>query len=205
MEGATAREGATAMEGGTMGPDREPGPMARTALGVVLGGVLGVALGLGVPAPASAQSAGFGLGGGPSFPLGGLGDEVNRGFNATAMAHFAAPLLPARAQAELLVQQLPDPEEGNYREVALLMSLRVGSQVAPGPYLLLGTGAYRGSFSREVPRFSDGVFLRTGWHVGAGYAVNLPGLSAYVESRLVARSSGDGRLRALPLTFGLLF
>lgn len=154
---------------------------------------------------AAAGQMGLGFGGGPTFPLGGVADQTNRGFNAAAFFHVPAPLLPVRIQSELFIQQLPDVQEGNYREVALLLAVRVGGKVAPGPYALLGTGVYRGRFSPDAERFQDGVFLRTGWHGGVGYALNLPGMSLYVESRLHGRNAGERYLRFLPLTFGLLF
>lgn len=160
-----------------------------------------------MPAAASAQVS-FGVGGGPSTPLGDFGDEAGTGWHAQASLSVGVPLLPVGGRADLLFQQFADEHSGNFRQVGGLANATLGLPlplVVLSPYAIGGVGAFRHS----APDEDHGDHVHAGesgtaaaWNVGAGVRLGLPGISASLEARYL--DAGNG-VRSVPVTVGIRF
>jgi hypothetical protein len=163
---------------------------------------------LGGPTAATAQIPGIDIGfaGGPTYPLGSLGDEASTGFHLRGSFGLEVPLLPIGARADLLWQRFPYPEDG---AVTTLGGLLNGTLRMPlplvRPYLIGGVGYMRhdepetqhGDHAHAGETYTDFAFA-----VGAGIGLRLLGFGGFVEARYLDWGHGN---RSVPLTLGFTF
>lgn len=161
-----------------------------------------------LPAAADAQIPGvrIGLAGGPSFPIGDLGNQAGTGFHARGSLGLEIPLLPLGVRGDLLWHQFAaDAADGHFTGVGGLVN---GTWRMPfpivQPYLVAGAGFMRYS----DPDITVGGVLETGesgtefaFAAGGGVQLRLLRLGGFVEARYL----DWGRHRALPVTIGITF
>lgn len=166
-----------------------------------------LALAFAIPVAAEAQIPGvrIGIAGGPSLPLGTLGDEADTGFHLRGSLGLQVPLLPLGGRADLLWHRFPDEHDGTFTGVGGLLNAtwRLTFPIVQ-PYLIGGAGVMRYSDPDE----DHGDHVHTGesgtefaWAAGAGVQLRLIGFGAFVEARYLDWS----RHRAIPLTIGVTF
>ena len=167
--------------------------------------------------PAHAQAFSllkFGVGAGPAFPVGDLGDVVATGFNARGIVGLGAPGLPVGLRAELGYHWFPlqrDAMEsacsgfggqctisGN---VGILSGALNGVYAFPvttraRPYVVGGVGVYNqrlstdisvesGGTSRPVEEDFDDSQTRAGLNIGAGFRYDVRRWNVFAEARFV--------------------
>lgn len=164
-------------------------------------------LALAAPAGASAQVS-FGVGGGPSTPVGDFGDIAETGWHAQASLSIGVPLLALGGRGDVVFQQFPAEGSGSFRQVGGIANATLGLPlplVVLSPYAIGGVGAFHHSTS-DV-RFGDEVVpgssaTEAAWNVGAGVRLGLPGISASLEARYL---DAGGGVRSVPVTVGVRF
>jgi len=159
----------------------------------------------GITTTANAQ-AGFGFAGGPSYPVGELGDVVDSGFHAGVTMDAGLPLLPVGIRADLMFQHLPGRAgSASFRQVAGTVAARVGVLPLPvlSPYLLGGVGLYASSFDPD-PEVDGDWGTDAGINFGAGVRLNLLVIRPFVEARYHRVLSNPGR-GFVPITVGVHF
>lgn len=169
----------------------------KSAIAIV---AIALAAAAATPADASAQLR-FAAAGGPSFPVGGLSDEADTGFNILLGAGLSVPLLPVGVRADGMLNQFPASEQdGNVRilsgsvNAVLEMPLILAT-----PYLIGGLGVYNS-------RFTDGdagSATDTGANIGAGIRLGLPGLNVFAETRFHNIFSEGSSTRFIPISLGV--
>lgn len=158
---------------------------------------MALALGLAVPTAADAQFR-FGFAGGPSFPMGELGNQADTGVHVRGGVGLQLPLIPLGARLDILWQDLPSQQTGSYTQLGALLNgtLRLPLPMVK-PYLVAGVGQMRHDEPGDVPTVTDFA-----WAAGAGVDLRLLIFGAFVEARYLDWGNGN---RAVPLTVGVTF
>jgi hypothetical protein len=170
---------------------------------ILFASVFLVLAGMGAPGEAQAQLLRFGIGAGPSIPMGDLGDAVNTGFHAQGMVALRVPLLPLSLRGDVLFQRFSAdaPGVGNFQQIAGVVNGFYTLLPVPmvSPYVSGGVGLYNSSFGGGDSSTDFGV------NVGAGLRVNLLLVEVFGEARLHnVFGEGDSQ-RTLPVTVGVMF
>ena len=157
----------------------------------------------------------FGFAGGPTFPVGDLGDVAAIGFNMRGIVGLGAPGLPIALRAELAYHWFPLRDDfkesvcsalggectvsGN---VGILSGALSGVYAFPvttraRPYVVGGVGVYRQRLSADITVESGGPSgpvqggpaddsqTRAGLNLGAGFRYDIRRWNVFAEARLV--------------------
>jgi hypothetical protein len=159
-------------------------------------------------APAMAQ-IGFGVGGGPSFPTGSLGDHVDAGFHAGLVADIGLPFVPLGVRGDLIFQRLPGTA-GNeaFQQISGVVNGRFNLVPLPlvATYVTAGAGLYSSSWGLdEAGRPANvGSNVDIGLNAGLGTRVNFLLVRPFAEIRY-HRVLGDPTRAFVPVTLGVYF
>lgn len=176
--------------------------------------IAGLALAFAAAAPAAeaqVRPIQFGVAAGTSTPTGDLSNAVNEGFHVQGMVAFRAPAFPVGLRADLLLQQMPDGQSGNYRQLAGLLNAKAGLPMGVvAPYAIGGVGLYNGRFSegRLLDLQGRGVHeheTRFGYNVGGGFEIPLFGVTTFAEARLHNITADGHSTRTVPISLGVMF
>jgi len=166
----------------------------------------GAALVLAAGAADAQAQVGFQIGGGPSFATGDLGDAVDMGYNVQGSATLSLPLFPVSFRADALFNQHPGDDHGirilggNVNAVFSIPSVGIT------PYIIGGIGMYSSKATDEGDAEHDHESQTdTGFNIGAGVRLGLPGLAVFAEARLHSISTEGGSTRIVPVTLGVRF
>lgn len=179
--------------------------MKRSA---ILAGLF-VALLVVVPAKAQLPGISVGLGGGPTFPTGDLGDLVDPGFHVQGVAGLSLPLIPIGVRANVDFHQMSAEMGGNSRQ--LFGNVNGVVEVPLVPLLLTGyftggLGMYNSRFSGALARELDlGNETNVGVNFGAGVELGLVLIDLFLETRYHHVFGSDLSPSFVPVTFGILF
>ena len=151
-------------------------------------------------ADAQAQVS-FGIAGGPTFPMGNLGDAVDMGYHVQASAAFSLPMLPVGIQADGMFTRFAfsDVDDANAQIISGAINAVINLPT-PGvtPYIIGGVGYY--NLSDDV---SDEDVNDFGINVDGGVRLGLPGLSVFAEARLHNVFTEGESTRFVPLSIGI--
>ena len=155
----------------------------------------------------------FGVSGGPTFPIGDLGDVAAVGFNARGIVGLGAPGLPVGLRAELAYHWFP--LRGDFKEsvcsgfgatctisgnVGMLSGALNGVYAFPvttraRPYVVGGVGVYQQRLNVDVESggssggvqdgSADDSQTRAGLNIGAGIRYDIQRWNIFTEARLV--------------------
>jgi opacity protein-like surface antigen len=163
---------------------------------------------LGLPATLNAQVTGVraGIGAGPAFPLGDLGDEATTGFHIRGSLGLDLSRIPVGARADVLWQRFPDEHEGHFSALGGLLNATLRLPMpAARPYLIGGIGVIR----HQEPDTDHGDHAHEGdtetgfaFGLGGGLEIRILGLGGFLEARYVDWGNGHS---SFPLTLGLTF
>jgi hypothetical protein len=157
---------------------------------------------LAAPAHSEAQLVRFGIGAGPSAPLGDFGNVANTGVHAQGMVALRLPLLPVSLRGDVLYQRLPGAGREDFQQIAGVVNGFFS--VLPLPlvdaYLTGGVGVYNNNFGGLAGSSTD-----AGANAGVGVRVNLLFLEPFAEVRYHHVLAGAGSPRTLPVTIGVMF
>jgi hypothetical protein len=141
---------------------------------------------------------GFGVGGGPSFPVSELGEEAGTGFHLQASVGLT--VLPVALRADGIFQQFKEEGDGGWiRGIGGVANALLPLPV-PGatPYVIAGLGLIHteDEHGHEEPgtQFSFGI--------GGGVRLGLLGNGVFLEARYL--DSGE-HFRSVPVTVGIMF
>ncbi|MEX0907141.1 MAG: outer membrane beta-barrel protein [Gemmatimonadota bacterium] len=181
--------------------------MSRNFRAPLAAAILALAAALSGAGTAQAQ-VGIALGGGPSFPLGTLGESVETGYNAQLSATLSVPLIPIAVQLDGMFNQFPaEGEGGDYRilsgSVNGVLSM---PSIGITPYVIGGVGFYNSRYSDDPGAGPDSESSTdAGVNIGAGVRVGLAGLAVFGEARLHNIFSDGDSQRFAPVTLGVRF
>jgi hypothetical protein len=151
----------------------------------------------------------FSIAGGPSMPLGSLGDEVDTGYHAQLSAALSVPLLPVGIRADGMFTQFPESgEDGNFRVVSgSVNGVLSMPSVGITPYLIGGLGIYNSRFTDDDDGHGHetGSTTNVGANVGVGIRIGLPGLAVFGEARLHNLFNEGDAVRFAPISLGVRF
>lgn len=155
-------------------------------------------------APAAAQ-INVSLGGGPSFPVGDLGDVADMGFNGLIGAEVVVPMVPFGVRIDGMINQFgfTDVEDVDLRVLSGTVNamLRI-PMVAASPYLIGGIGVYNSDMGDvgdlDIPSETD-----LGANIGIGVRFGLSGLAVFGEARMHNIFTDGESIRFIPVTLGL--
>jgi hypothetical protein len=148
---------------------------------------------------ASAQVGfGFGVGGGPSFPVSELGEDAGTGFHL--QASLAVSGLPVETRVDGIFQRFTEKGDGGWiRGIGGIANALLPLPL-PGaaPYVIAGLGLIHteDEHGHEEPgtQFAFGI--------GGGVRLGLVGRGVFLEARYL--DAGDHQ-RSVPLTVGIMF
>jgi hypothetical protein len=164
-------------------------------LGALFGGVGG----------AEAQVR-VGVAGGPVYPLGDLGDVLERGYHGGVVFDAGLPLLPLSLHGEVMFQRnsASAGEDQDYRHLGGSLNARL--DVLPIPlvaaYATGGVGWYLSDYHDDQTADASSWSSETGINAGVGVSVSLVVVQAFVEVRCLRVLSDPARTFA-PLTVGV--
>lgn len=169
---------------------------SMTALG------LAVLVAFAVPRAAAAQIQ-FGVGGGPTFPVGDAADGFDTGWNAQLNLGLSFPLMPVGIRLDGTYQRLPSSttDDVNFN----MMSATANAIFSPlplvvlKPYFIGGVGLYRGELDVDGAESSTDL----GINAGLGVQFGLGPLQAFAEARLHNIFGEDDSTRVVPVTIGI--
>ncbi|MEX2571844.1 MAG: outer membrane beta-barrel protein [Gemmatimonadota bacterium] len=151
------------------------------------------------------------IAGGPSFATGEFSDQAGTGYNVQGSVGFSLPLLPFGVRGDLFWQELPDEEDGWFRQIGgLLNAVFEVPLVIVQPYGLVGGGVLR----TDTPDVDHTGHVHTGESettvgLNAGLGIEFPfaGLGGFVEARyLNLVGGGDAtHFQSIPVTIGIRF
>lgn len=176
--------------------------------------LIGVALGLAVPAALSAQTAArpvsFGLSGGISLPT---SDGADAGYVIAGHVYYKPSSIQAlRFRADVSmdrwsVKKANAGEDASTRSVGVvanaLYDFAASGTSTVKPYLLTGLGLYNTKTSVGNDNLGGGA-TDVGIQVGAGMEFPLAGFATFVEAKYVNAFSGTG-VSWIPISFGVRF
>jgi hypothetical protein len=172
----------------------------RLPAGAVLVGAL-----LAAAQPASAQLK-VGIGAGPVFPLGDLGDVLERGYHGGVVFDAGLPLLPLSLHGEARFQRssAAGAQAEDYRHFGASLAGRL--DVLPLPlvaaYATGGVGMYLSDYHGDQIAGSSGWASHPGVIGGVGASVSLIVVQAFVEVRYLRVLSEPAR-GFVPITIGV--
>lgn len=165
-------------------------------------------LALALSAGSTSAQVQLSIAGGPSFPLGTLGDVVEMGYHAQVSGALSLPLLPVGVRVDGMINRFPEAGD-NFQvlsgSVNAILSI---PSIGITPYLIGGLGAYNSRFTdagEPGHEHEEGSTTNVGANIGAGVRLGLPGLSAFAEARLHNLFSEGSHTRFVPLSLGLSF
>jgi hypothetical protein len=148
----------------------------------------------------------FGVGGGPSTPVGSLADGVGAGWHGGVVADLGVPLLPFSLRGDVMFQDLPGTAGGNsYRQFAATLNGRLGLLPLPlvSAYVTAGPGLYASSFD-PAPGATNDRAVNSGINAGVGARVNLLVIRPFIEARFHRVFAEPARM-FVPITVGVIF
>lgn len=159
--------------------------------------------------PASAQLPGVsvGLGVGPSFPTGDLGDVADPGFHVQGVFDVSLPLIPFGVRANADFHQMSTIADGNARQLFVNVNGVVDVPLVPlllSGYFTAGPGMYHSRFSTSVFNGSDSS-TNFGLNAGAGVQLSLVLIDLFLEARYHHAFGDDSGISFVPVTVGILF
>jgi hypothetical protein len=155
--------------------------------------------------PAEAQVS-IGVAGGPSTPVGSLGDLVRPGLHAGVVLDVGLPLIPLGARGEAMFQRLPGGGGmDDFDQVWVTANGRFDVLPLPllGAYVTGGVGLYSSTFNAQHGVTGDRV-TSTGVNAGVGADINMLMVRPFIEVRY-HRVLTDPARAFLPITFGVYF
>lgn len=162
-----------------------------------------------VPAAGAAGQVQLSVAGGPSFPVGHLGDEFQLGYRVQTSAGLSVPL-PIGFRVDAAYTHFPETH-GSFRNISGTANgiVNLGG-IGVSPYLIGGLGVYNSRVSHDEDDehdhdHADGSTTNLGVNFGAGVRMPLPGLTLFVEARLHNLFSEGEQTRFIPLSFGFAF
>jgi hypothetical protein len=163
---------------------------------------------VGMPAAEAAAQVNLSVAGGPSFPIGHLGEEFDLGYHVQLSAGLATTL-PVGLRIDAGFNRFPETG-GAFQSISGSVNGVLGlGGVGFAPYLIGGAGVYnsRVSHDEDEPGHDRGDESTTniGANIGAGFRVPLTGLTIFVEARLHNLFSEGEQTRFIPLSFGFSF
>jgi hypothetical protein len=171
-----------------------------------------VATALLIPAGAEAQTPGLGvrLGGGPTIPVGHLGEETSTGFHAMGGLALGVPHFPIALRVDAMYARLPDVEGGHFQNFSGTLN---GVYRLPGlgltPYLIGGIGVYNSRFTEGEEDHDhdhgDESTVNVGANLGAGIQLSILGLGAFIEARFHHLFHEGEATQFMPVTIGITF
>lgn len=149
--------------------------------------------------------ASFGIGVGPTLPVGDSGERLDSGFHVQGLLEFGIPLLPLGVQASATYQQMQGALLDNHQIYGSLNG-RIG---LPG---LLFSVYFTGGPSVHYEWFENGLGKTEGatfpgLNFGIGARVTLLVVDVFAEGRYyqVYRDKPSGNLQFVPITVGFIF
>jgi hypothetical protein len=163
--------------------------------------------------PSHAQRrASFGIAAGAALPTDDLGDIVSAGFNLTGTVNVTGtPTMPIGFRIDGMWNQMSENDNSGVEARILSLNgnlvVNFANQSSVTPYVIGGLGIYNTNFDIERVRdFDDDSSTDVGLNGGFGLRFGLSGLSTFAELRFHnVFTDGDGNLRFIPITFGILF
>ena len=142
----------------------------------------------------------LGIGGGISFPAGGVSKDRVPGFDLSGFAEFRTPSEPLGIRAELLYQYFGKKKDlvgvkSSTTFAALVNVLYHAPRSQVRPYAIGGMGLYHISGSGN----------NAGVNAGAGVSIPLAGMGAYAEIRVHTAITQGPSYVTVPITFGITF
>jgi opacity protein-like surface antigen len=174
-------------------------------------GILGVAIALCGAAPLRAQlmarSEGFrfGLGLGPTLPMGELGDADKMGINILGV--FETPLAgsPLYLRADGLYSSTSHDGLSGSTSILGGTASALYHFSAPAaqarPYVLGGLGIYNVDLGAAL----GGSQTKIGFALGGGVTFNVGGFNAFAEARYISIQTSNSSATLVPLTVGMMF
>lgn len=162
-----------------------------------------------MPAAPAAGQVSLSVAGGPSFPVGHLGDEFDLGYHIQASAGLSVPL-PVGLRVDAAWNRFPETG-GAFNSISGSVNGILGlGGIGFSPYLIAGLGIYNSRVSHDDdddPGHDHGDESTTnlGANFGAGVRLPLPGLTLFLEARLHNLFSEGEQTRFIPLSFGFSF
>jgi hypothetical protein len=155
--------------------------------------------------PAHAQLR-VGVAGGPVYPLGDLGDALQRGYHGGVVFDAGLPLLPLSLHGSLMFQrnQASDREDQDYRHLAGALNARFDLLPIPlvAAYVTGGAGMYLSDYIDDQIAGVPGWAAEPGVSGGVGASLSLIVAQAFVEVRYLRKLSQPAR-SFLPVTIGV--
>ena len=164
---------------------------------------------LALPGVARAQMI-ISFAGGPSVPIGALGDVTDIGYNIAAGVSLGGTSVPVTLRFEAAYNAFGGKGSGSDRNVPNLTANAIFNitQTKDAPYLIAGIGGYRDEISNRVgsTNFTSSRNA-AGINVGGGLRFPLSGLSTFFEARFhyVFAPEGGTSIQFVPVTFGVAF
>jgi hypothetical protein len=136
------------------------------------------------------------VGGGPSFPLGELGEEVATGFHVTGSTGLFGLGMPVELRVDGVFESFTEEDDGGWRRRAgaLANVMKPVPRRSSATYLIGGLGAFRMEDQHEA----EGPATDFTFGVGGGMALG----RLFLELRYV---DSGARMRSIPVTFGFRF
>jgi opacity protein-like surface antigen len=177
----------------------------------------------------------FGFAGGPSFPVGDLGDVAAIGFNVRGIVGLGAPGLPVGLRAELTYDRFTLQRDFKESACSGLTACSISGNVGvlsgalngvyafpvttrARPYVVGGVGVYHQRLSTDISAgggpVEDGVGddtqTRLGLNIGAGVRYDIRRWNVFTEARLVNvftkdTGPGGGASQFIPVMVGVIF
>jgi hypothetical protein len=171
----------------------------RLFAALLLGGLLGSAR------AADAQLR-VGVAGGPVYPLGDLGDMIERGVHGGVVFDAGFPLLPLSLHGQLMFQRnaAASAEDQDYRHAAASLNARL--DVLPVPliaaYATGGVGMYLSDYHGDRSAEASGWSSKPGINAGVGVSLSAIVVRVFAEVRYL-RLLTDPARTFVPLTVGV--
>jgi hypothetical protein len=165
------------------------------------------ALALTLPAGDAAAQLRFAVAGGPSFPLGSVGDDFGTGWHVQISAGLSVPFVPISVRVDGAYNRFPGEAATSPAHFQLISGTVNGIVSIPSilitPYFIGGLGFYSSKIDPDIGPDSESSDV--GANVGLGVRLGLPVLSIFAEARLHNVFSEGDAVRFAPLSVGLHF
>jgi opacity protein-like surface antigen len=157
-------------------------------------------------ADAQAQ-IGFSVAGGPTFPMGDIGDVLDMGYHAKVAASFKLPVLPIGLEADGMWNQFDysNADDANLRILSGSLNAVINLPT-PGitPYIIGGVGMYNSQ--ADIEGEDTESVTDVGVNAGVGVRLGLVGLGGvFAEARLHNVFTDGDSYRFVPVSLGIRF
>ena len=153
------------------------------------------------------KSVQFGAAAGVAIPTSDLANDVNTGFNGTAILGFQPTLIPLGVRIDGAYNHFSAKGGGGNAHFTSVTGNLVYKMPSTGvtPYAIAGAGWYQAAVT--VTGFGTLSENHFGWNAGAGISMPLSGFDTFLEARYnqVQMSSGVPSMKYIPITFGVMF